>query len=102
MLWVASVALAGGYDPRFIGVGSDEFRRVINAAVSLTAMVAIASYAVKFDLARGYVVIALPCVDRLRPGRPAPAAQAAAPAAQPRAPACAGWWRWGTPPRWPT
>ena len=61
LLWVVSVALAGGYDPRFIGVGSDEFRRVLNAAVSLTAMVAIASYAVKFEVARGYMVIALPC-----------------------------------------
>ena len=61
LLWVASVALAGGYDPRFIGVGSDEFRRVLNAAVSLTAMVAIASYAVKFQTDRGYLIIALPC-----------------------------------------
>ena len=60
MLWVGSLAVAGGYDPRFIGVGSDEFRRVINAAVTLTAVIAIASYAVKFDTARGYVVIALP------------------------------------------
>jgi len=53
MLWVGSLAVAGGYDPRFIGVGSDEFRRVINAAVTLTAVIAIASYAVKFDTARG-------------------------------------------------
>jgi exopolysaccharide biosynthesis polyprenyl glycosylphosphotransferase len=62
ILWIGSLALAGGYDPRFIGVGSDEFRRVINAAVTLTATIAIVSYAVKFDTARGYVVIALPCV----------------------------------------
>jgi exopolysaccharide biosynthesis polyprenyl glycosylphosphotransferase len=62
LLWIGSLALVGGYDPRFIGVGSDEFRRVINAAVMLTATIAIASYAVKFDTARGYVVIALPCV----------------------------------------
>ncbi|MGI8451892.1 MAG: sugar transferase [Streptosporangiaceae bacterium] len=61
LLWIFAVGLAGGYDPRFIGVGSDEFRRVLNAAVSLTAMVAIASYAVKFEVARGYMVIALPC-----------------------------------------
>jgi exopolysaccharide biosynthesis polyprenyl glycosylphosphotransferase len=61
LLWIGSLALVGGYDPRFIGVGSDEFRRVIRAAVMLTAMIAIASYAVKFDTARGYVVIALPC-----------------------------------------
>ena len=62
LLWVGSLALVGGYDPRFTGVGSDEFRRVINAAVMLTATIAIASYAVKFDTARGYVVVALPSV----------------------------------------
>ena len=53
-------ALAGGDDPRFIGLGSDEFRKILNAAVSLTAGIAIASYAVRFDVARGYVVLALP------------------------------------------
>jgi exopolysaccharide biosynthesis polyprenyl glycosylphosphotransferase len=61
-LWVATTALAGGYDPRFIGVGSDEFRRILNAAVSLTAGVAIVSYALKLDLARGYVAVAMPCL----------------------------------------
>ena len=43
-LWLGSVAVAGGYDPRFIGVGSDEFRKVLNAAVGLTAGIAIVSY----------------------------------------------------------
>ena len=60
VLWTASVALAGGYDPRFIGVGSDEFRRVLNAAVCLTASIAVVSYAFKFELARSYVVLAVP------------------------------------------
>jgi exopolysaccharide biosynthesis polyprenyl glycosylphosphotransferase len=60
LLWVASIALAGGYDSRFIGVGSDEFRRIFNAAVSLTAAVAIASYGFKLDIARGYVALAMP------------------------------------------
>jgi exopolysaccharide biosynthesis polyprenyl glycosylphosphotransferase len=60
LLWMASVALAGGYDSRFIGVGADEYRRVLHAGVGLTAAVAIASYATKTDVARGYVVIALP------------------------------------------
>ena len=62
LVWLAAVALAGGYDPRFIGVGSDEFRKVLNAGVALTASVAIVAYATKTDLARGYVIIALPCV----------------------------------------
>jgi exopolysaccharide biosynthesis polyprenyl glycosylphosphotransferase len=61
LLWLGSVALAGGYDPRFIGTGPEEFRKILNAAVSLTAGVAIVSYAAKFELARGYVVLALPC-----------------------------------------
>ena len=60
-LWLGAVTVAGGYDPRFIGTGSEEFRKILNAAVSLTAGVAIFSYAAKFDLARGYVVMALPC-----------------------------------------
>jgi exopolysaccharide biosynthesis polyprenyl glycosylphosphotransferase len=62
LLWLASVALAGGYDPRFIGVGTDEFRRILNAGVCLTAVVAVLAYATKTEIARGYVVIALPCI----------------------------------------
>jgi exopolysaccharide biosynthesis polyprenyl glycosylphosphotransferase len=58
--WLLTILLAGGYDSRFIGVGPDEFRRIINAGVFLTAAVAILSYASKADIARGYVVIALP------------------------------------------
>jgi len=61
VLWWTCVALARGYDERFIGTGSDEFRKVVNAGVSLTAAVAIVSFATKSDIARGYVVIALPC-----------------------------------------
>ena len=60
VLWIAALWLAGAYDVRFIGTGSDEFRKVLNAGVSLTAAVAIFSYAVNLELSRGYVVIALP------------------------------------------
>jgi exopolysaccharide biosynthesis polyprenyl glycosylphosphotransferase len=62
VLWLAALKLAGGYDERFVGVGSDEFRRVVNAGVCLTAVVAIFSYATKTEVARGYVVAALPCM----------------------------------------
>src|SRR5712664_1500520 len=62
VLWAAALWLAGAYDVRFIGTGSDEFRRVLNAGVSLTATVAIFSYAINLELSRGYVVIALPSV----------------------------------------
>jgi exopolysaccharide biosynthesis polyprenyl glycosylphosphotransferase len=65
LLWLVSVALAGGYDTRFIGVGSDEIRKIVNAGVCLTAGVAIVSYATKTDIARGYVVVALPSTTLL-------------------------------------
>ena len=58
--WWMSVLLIGGYDTRFIGFGTDEFRRILGAAVNLTAGVAVVSYAAKLDLARGYLAIALP------------------------------------------
>ena len=55
------VMLSGGYDPRFIGVGSDEFRKILNVGLGLTAAIAIISYATRADLARSYVLVALPC-----------------------------------------
>jgi exopolysaccharide biosynthesis polyprenyl glycosylphosphotransferase len=65
LLWWVAMRLCGGYDTRFIGVGSDEFRKVFNAGAGLTAAIAIASYAAKFDLARGYVAVALPTATLL-------------------------------------
>jgi exopolysaccharide biosynthesis polyprenyl glycosylphosphotransferase len=64
-MWIGAVWLADGYDVRFIGTGSDEFRKVLAAGVSLTATVAIFSYAVNIEVSRGYVVLALPTVTLL-------------------------------------
>jgi exopolysaccharide biosynthesis polyprenyl glycosylphosphotransferase len=58
--WLIALWLAGGYDARFVGTGSDEFRRVLNAGVGLTATTAICSYATNLELSRVYLVIALP------------------------------------------
>jgi exopolysaccharide biosynthesis polyprenyl glycosylphosphotransferase len=60
VVWWMSVLLAGGYDNRIIGLGSDEYRRIRTAAVNLAAGLAVFSYAAKLDLARGYIAIALP------------------------------------------
>lgn len=62
VLWIAALWLAGAYDVRFIGTGSDEYRRVLNAGVSLTAAIAIFSYAINLQVSRAYVVIALPSI----------------------------------------
>jgi exopolysaccharide biosynthesis polyprenyl glycosylphosphotransferase len=60
VLWTIALRLAGGYDVRFIGTGSDEFRKVLNAGVGLTAAIALFSYAANIELSRAYVLIALP------------------------------------------
>ena len=65
LLWWAAIALSGGYDHRIVGSGAEEFHRILRAGVSLTAAVAIFSYATKLDLARGYVVLALPSLTAL-------------------------------------
>jgi len=62
VLWLVALWMAGAYDARFIGTGSDEYRKVLTAGVSLTAAVAIFSYAINLELSRAYVVIALPSI----------------------------------------
>lgn len=63
--WTASVALCRGYEQRFLGSGSEEFKRLGNAAVRLTAAVAFVAYAAQLSLARGLVVLALPAATAL-------------------------------------
>lgn len=58
--WLLTLAVARAYEPRFLFVGNDEYRRVTNAALWLTAVLVGSSYAVNFQLARGYVLITLP------------------------------------------
>ncbi|WP_150236699.1 sugar transferase [Nocardiopsis quinghaiensis] len=61
-LWVLSVCLGGGYARRFLGVGTEEYRRVATSGLMLGAAVAVGAYAVGFDLARGYALVALPLI----------------------------------------
>jgi exopolysaccharide biosynthesis polyprenyl glycosylphosphotransferase len=61
VLWLLTLGLAGAYDSRFIGVGSDEFRKVLNAGICLIAVVAVVAYSTRTEVARGYVVLAIPC-----------------------------------------
>lgn len=65
MLWLITMTLSGGYDDRFIGTGSDEFRKLLNAGVSLTAALAIFSYATYSELSRLFLLIAMPGVTVL-------------------------------------
>ncbi len=60
--WLAAVALNRGYDPSVFGTGPEEFRRVSRAFLLLITAIAITSYALKAELARGFVFVAMPLV----------------------------------------
>ncbi len=45
--WLALILLRGGYEGRFLGVGNEEFKRVVTAGMTLFATIAIASYVAK-------------------------------------------------------
>jgi exopolysaccharide biosynthesis polyprenyl glycosylphosphotransferase len=58
--WVLGMAGSRAYEGRCLGLGSEEFRRVGNAAARFTAVLAIVVFLFKADLARGLIVLALP------------------------------------------
>ncbi len=61
-VWIVAVSLNRAYEPRFLGVGSEEFRRVARAGISLVAVVSFTAYATQIEVARHYVLISLPLV----------------------------------------
>ncbi|CAN5529170.1 sugar transferase [soil metagenome] len=58
--WIAAVAINRAYEARFVGVGSAEFQRIFHAFLHVTVVVAFASFITKADIARGFVLVALP------------------------------------------
>jgi exopolysaccharide biosynthesis polyprenyl glycosylphosphotransferase len=60
--WMLALLLSHAYERRFLFIGNDEYRRVLNAGIGLTAALAVLSYAGNVQVARGYVVVALPLV----------------------------------------
>jgi len=65
LVWLCAIAFNRAYEPRMLGFGPEEFRRIARCGVALTAASAIGSYLTKTDIARGYVVLALPLVTLL-------------------------------------
>nr|WP_051479039.1 sugar transferase [Arthrobacter sp. H5] len=60
VLWWCMLSLWGSREPRVLGYGTEEYKRVINASFWLFGVVAILSYSLQIDTARGYVGVALP------------------------------------------
>ncbi|TKJ33014.1 sugar transferase [Blastococcus sp. CCUG 61487] len=65
LVWVLAMTVARAYEERFLWVGAEEFRRVTAAAVLMLATVGTVSWAFKLDMARGFVVVALPLATAL-------------------------------------
>jgi exopolysaccharide biosynthesis polyprenyl glycosylphosphotransferase len=60
VIWVAAMGIARAYEERFFWVGTEEFRRVFIASMMLLAFVGTVSWAFKLEVARGFVVLAVP------------------------------------------
>ncbi len=58
--WLGMVAMAGGYEMRFLGSGTEEFKRVGLATIWLTAVVGTGSFVVGAPVSRWFVAAALP------------------------------------------
>jgi hypothetical protein len=58
--WLVSLATEEVWDGRVLGTGGTEYRRILLASGVLSAVVGIVGYLTLADLARGYLLVALP------------------------------------------
>ena len=59
-VWVAVLGTSRAYEPRYLGVGADEFKRVVNGSVRFAALLAFLSFAGRAELSRAFVAVAIP------------------------------------------
>jgi len=60
LAWVTVLSFGGAYDVRFLGVGSEEFKRVAVGTFLVFGIVASVSFLFKAGFSRGYVLTAMP------------------------------------------
>jgi exopolysaccharide biosynthesis polyprenyl glycosylphosphotransferase len=58
--WFSALVIYRSREPRVVGNGVEEFRRVARASIALFGSVAIVSFLLKLEVARGYLAVALP------------------------------------------
>ena len=58
--WLVCLHVAGSRDYRVLGTGAAEYQRILQATVAWFGIIAIVTLAFKIDLARGYLLLALP------------------------------------------
>jgi len=69
VLWAGAMLAARAYERRFLWIGAEEFRRVFFAAALLLATLGTLSWAFRLEVARGFVVVALPLATVLTLGQ---------------------------------
>lgn len=65
LVWVVALFVGRCYEKRFLWVGAEEFRRVITSGAWVIAGFAFVSWAMKWEISRGFMVVALPLAGGL-------------------------------------
>ncbi len=58
--WMLALSIYGTRGFRIVGTGSAEYKRIADGTIRLFGLVAIVSFLFQIDLARGYILVALP------------------------------------------
>lgn len=56
--WIATIALLDGYHRDVFGVGTDEYRRVLNASLLAAGITGVVCFLAQFPLSRGFFLLA--------------------------------------------
>ncbi len=65
VIWLGAMLVARSYEERFLWVGPEEFRRIFFAAMMLLATLGTVSWAFRLEVARGFVIMAVPLATLL-------------------------------------
>lgn len=60
LAWVLMAAMSGAYDVHTLDGGTDEHKRVLNTAVRLTAAIGVVGLSTHSEIARGFLLVAIP------------------------------------------
>ena len=60
VVWMLALTWSGSRDPKTIGYGAVEYKRIIQATFAVFGAVAIASYLFQLELPRSYLLVMMP------------------------------------------
>ncbi|MGB0962818.1 MAG: nucleoside-diphosphate sugar epimerase/dehydratase, partial [Mycobacterium sp.] len=60
LVWLVALSVVQSRDISLVGLGSEEYRRVVSATVGVFGVVAVVSLLLQSPISRGYLIIALP------------------------------------------